>query len=237
MNKKKVVLFLVILFLVVVLFISFVFISKKKNTDGDALKFKEEYEKYNGVTTEEGYTYPTVEVSKNNVMYYATSKEIITLLKEGTGVIYFGSPSDPWSRNAVNVLLQASASTAINRIYYLDLTKKYDFYEAKNGKVIKTKEGSSSYYEILNLLKEHLNNYLISDGENTIDTGVKRIFMPYVVFVQNGKILSTKEGTTSSHMNNGNGYIELTSSEEEELFNYYVDKMTIIADASCNEAC
>lgn len=235
--KRKRIKFASIIGIILLLIIGIVCINKNKNQETDALKFKEEYESLNGITTEDGNTYPTVEVNKNNVMHYATSEEILEVLKEGTGVICFATPSDPWSRNAINILLQAADSTAISMIYYLDLSKKYDFYEVKESKVEKTKEGSSSYYEMVEILSPYLDNYLINDGKNTIDTGVKRIFMPFVVFVQEGKIISTREGTTSSHMNNGNGYIELSQKEEEEIFNYYVDKMTIIADASCNDAC
>ena len=235
MKKKLIV--LGVLGIVLVGMVTFFFFTQRKKAISDAIKFKEEYEAYNEKTTEDGEVYPTVLVDKNNIMYYATSKEIIDVLKKGTGVIYFGSPSDPWSRNAVNVLLQASESTALNRIYYLDLTKKQDYYEANNGKIEKVKEGSKDYYEIVDLLKENLTNYLVNDGEYTIDTGAKRIFMPFVVFVQNGKIISTKEGTTVSHINNGNGFVALSEMEQEELFNYYVDKMTMIMDSSCDDAC
>lgn len=226
-----------ILIIVMALTAGVLFLKQNKKDTSDGIKFKEEYEKYNKQTTENDEVYPTVNVNKKNIMYYATSREIIDILKKGTGVIYFGSPSDPWSRNAVNVLLQASESTALNRIYYLDLTKKQDYYEASNKKVTKVKEGSKDYYEIVDLLKDNLTNYLVNDGEYTIDTGVKRIFMPFVVFVQNGKIISTREGTTNSHMNNGNGYVALSEKEEEELFNYYVDKMTIVTDSSCDDTC
>lgn len=237
MKKKQLIVVLFACLIVVLLIFGVLFFIKKQENRKDAEQFKEEYEAYNGIITEDGNTYPTVEVSKNNVMHYATSKEIIELLKEGTGVIYFGTSSDPWSRNAVNVLLQAADSTAISQVYYLDLSKKYDVYEVENKKVIKTKEASASYYEMVKLLDPYLNSYLLYDREKTIDTGVKRIFMPFVVFVQEGKIISTKEGTINSHMNNGNGFIELSNKEQEELFNYYVDKMTIIADTSCNNAC
>ncbi len=224
--------------ILVVLCIGAILLFHHKTQELDsALKFKEEYEQYNGRITDEGYTYPELQISKKNVMYYATSQEVISLLKHGTGIIYFGTPSNPWCRNAVSVLLQASESTNINRIYYLDLTKKYDVYEMKNNQVTKTKEGSRDYYEIVDLLKEYLSNYVIDNQGQAMDTKVKRIFMPFVVFVQKGKILSTREGTTSSHMNGGNGYVTLTESEIEELFNYYVDKMTMIADSSCDEAC
>lgn len=236
MKKKKFIL-LGILFILLILLVCFFVFRKEDDKLSDAEKFKEEYEAYNGMTTEDGYSYPVVSVDENNVMYYATSEEVLKILKEGTGIIYFGTPSDPWSRNAVNVLLQASASTPVKRIYYLDLSKKYDVYEVENGQVVKTKEGSDAYYEMVDLLQEYLSNYLVYDGKTTVDTGVKRIFMPFVVFVKDGKVISTRKGTTDSHINKGNGYIELTAQEEEELFNYYVDKMTILSDASCNEDC
>ncbi len=232
--KRK--LFIVIV-IILVIFISIFLILNRSKDNPDGLKFKEEYEKYNNIETDDGYVYPTVTIDKNNPMYYATGKEIIKLLKSGTGIIFFGSPTDPWSRNAINVLLDASSSTAIDKIYYMDLTKKYDFYEVKNGQVINTREASDDYLEMVKILDKHLNNYILNNDDDYIDTNIKRIFMPFVIFVKEGKIISTREGTTASHINNGNGYIELQKGEINELYNYYVDKMIIIADASCDKKC
>lgn len=226
MKKKRIIIFIVIVLVVLLLF----FFSFKNKSSKDALKFKEEYEKYNNVDTEDGYTYPTVTVEKTDPIYYATSEEIVDVLKHKTGVIYFGTPKDPWCRNAINVLLDAARSTKIDRIYYMDLSKKQDVYEAKNKKAYKTKEGTKEYYTLVDLLKEYLSNYLVNDGKNIVDTNVKRIFMPTVVFVKEGKILSVREGTTQSHLNNGNGYLSLQAGEVSQLYNYYVDKFNMTFD-------
>ena len=72
----------------------------------DAEKFKKEYEKLNGQTIgETNYKYPSVEISKDNAIKYASYDEVLELLKSGTGVIYLGYETCPWCRNAVPVLL------------------------------------------------------------------------------------------------------------------------------------
>ena len=53
------------------------------------------------------------------------------------------------------------------------------------------------------------------DG-NDIDTGEKRLYAPLVVFVKNGKIVGSHEGTVPTHIE-GN----LSTEEREELYNIY----------------
>lgn len=226
--KKKVV---VIVLLIIVLSIIGIYLYNKNNLNSDAIKFKEEYESYNHVTTDDGYTYPTVEVKKTDPIKYSTSDEVISILKDGTGIILFSTPDDPWSRNAIVPLLQASRNYENIKIYYLDISKKQDVYEAKNNKAVKTKDGTEEYYQMVDILKEYLSDYIINNDDDVINTNTKRIYTPTVIFVKDKEVIAFKEGTTSSHVNNGNGYVSLTESEEEELFDYYSEKMEIIDDA------
>lgn len=85
--------------------------SNKEITD--AIKFKEEYEKYNNKLTE-------LEIDENNIVTYAPKDKINKIINSGTGVIFIGTPKDNLSRCAINILLQAADSTDLNVIYYID---------------------------------------------------------------------------------------------------------------------
>lgn len=85
----------------------------KKEDTGDSVKFKKEYEKYN----EE---YVSVEISDVNLIKYSTKEEVNQIIKDGTGVIYIGSPKDNVSRRAVDVLLGVAHNTDLEQIYYVD---------------------------------------------------------------------------------------------------------------------
>lgn len=85
--------------------------SSKEKTD--AIKFKEEYEKYNDSKIK-------LEIDENNIITYATTEEINKIIKEKTGVIFIGSPKDNLSRTAIKTLLEASDSTDLTTIYYID---------------------------------------------------------------------------------------------------------------------
>ena len=75
----------------------------------------------NGTTSVSDKEYLEVYVDKNNVMKYTSIDKMIDIIKNGTGVIYLGYPECPWCRNAVSALLEASDSTSIDTIYYLNM--------------------------------------------------------------------------------------------------------------------
>ena len=85
--------------------------GKKELTDSE--KFKQEYEKYNDTNIE-------LEIDEDNIITYSNKEEINKLIKEGTGIVFIGSPKDNLSRTAINILLQASTTTDIDKIYYLN---------------------------------------------------------------------------------------------------------------------
>ncbi len=95
----------------------------------------------NGTTSVSDKEYLEVDVDKNNVMKY-TSDKIIDIIKNGTGVIYLGYPECPWCGNAVPALLEASESTSIDTIYYLNRKDVRDRLALDfDGNIITEKEG------------------------------------------------------------------------------------------------
>ena len=101
--------------------------SSKEKTD--AIKFKEEYEKYNDSKIK-------LEIDENNIITYATTEEINKIIKEKTGVIFIGSPKDNLSRTAIKTLLEASDSTDLTTIYYIDKIDSIEGIEEKKTPLV-----------------------------------------------------------------------------------------------------
>ena len=136
--------------------ISFYYLNLTKVTD--ASKFKEEYSN----------------VSEDNVFVYRTDKEIIEILKHGTGIVYLGFPECPWCQAYVAYLDEVAKETKIEKIYYLNILEI-------------RKNNTREYQEIVSLL----DNYLSYDEE-----GKKRIYVPAIVAVKEGEIIGFDDETS-----------------------------------------
>ncbi|MGN1352574.1 MAG: hypothetical protein ACI4WF_00735 [Bacilli bacterium] len=136
--------------------ISFYYLNLTKVTD--ASKFKEEYSN----------------VSEDNVFVYRTDKEIIDILKHGTGIVYLGFPECPWCQAYVSYLDEVAKETKIEKIYYLNILEI-------------RKNNTKEYQEIVSLL----DNYLSYDEE-----GKKRIYVPAIVAVKEGEIIGFDDETS-----------------------------------------
>ena len=136
--------------------ISFYYLNLTKVTD--ASKFKEEYSN----------------VSEDNVFVYRTDKEIVDILKHGTGIVYLGFPECPWCQAYVSYLDEITKETKIEKIYYLNILEI-------------RKNNTKEYQEIVSLL----DNYLSYDEE-----GKKRIYVPAVVAVKEGEIIGFDDETS-----------------------------------------
>ena len=107
--KKDNIIFLGLLGIVVLILSICAFFAYQKEEQTpdltDAEKIAEEYKVLNNEINEQNnLAYPIVELSNENPFVYASEEEVIRVLKEGTGVIYFGFPSCPWCRTLLPVL-------------------------------------------------------------------------------------------------------------------------------------
>lgn len=223
--KKTFMIILSVLLVVLILFSLYYFVFKEKP---DNLKFKEEYESLNDEVSNSGKKNIDVKIDEDNLMKYSSFKEIIDVLDEGTGIIYFGFPECPWCRNAVPVLIEAAKKNEIGQIYYFDASKIRDVKELKDGKVVTTKEGTKEYYQLVDKLKDVLGPY-----EGLEDESIKRLYFPTMVFVMGGKVVGTHIGTVDSQKD---PYKVLTKKEKEELLKIYennIEKIYGVCDESC----
>lgn len=162
----------------------------------------------NGTTSVSDKEYLKVDVDKNNVMKYTSIDKIIDIIKNGTGVIYLGYPECPWCRNAVPALLEVSESTSIDTIYYLNMKDVKDEDLDSDGNIITEKEGVKGYDELLAALDSILDDYtLTKEDGTTVTADEKRVYVPLVVFVKDGKIVDYYADTVESQRN---PYVALT---------------------------
>lgn len=219
MKKKVALIITAVILLIGVIVVLLVNVNK---ASADAVKFKEEYEALNGtIRQSDGATYSSIDVPNNNPIKYIDAKETLEILKKDEAIIYIGAAWCPWCRNVVNVLFDVAKVYKVKTIYYLTLDDEKDTYEVQDGKLVKTKEGSRHYYKLLEELDKYLEEYIIKDENGkSYDTGEKRIYMPYVLAIKNGKVISDKVGTVE--LNEGQTkYDLLTESQYEELYKIY----------------
>ena len=156
------------------------------SNNNDIAIFKEEYESLNSENIE-------VNISLDNEIVYLNTKEVVQFLQEGTGVIYFGIPSDPRSRSVVETLLEVVKDN--------DLELKY--YNPSNFK----DEDLDDFAQIIGILSEYLQKN---------DDGELMLLTPDVYFVNNGKIVGNRFGSVSDFADKA-----LTDEQKKELYDSY----------------
>jgi thiol-disulfide isomerase/thioredoxin len=231
MKFKK---FLSVLIIVMgVLLLSSCSIGEEEVTD--AVKFKEEYEELNGTTSSSGKEYPSVNIDSDNVIVYSSLEEVLDILDSGTGVIYLGYPTCPWCRNAVPVLLKASDNTSLDKIYYVNMTDVRDKMELdSNNSIVTTKEADKEYYELLEKLDDILLEYTLTDDDgNEYDTQEKRVYVPTVLFVYNGKVVDYHFDTVDSQTD---PYVVLDEEQTLELYNIYLQGIHKVLNDQCDDS-
>lgn len=113
-------------------------------------------------------------VSKDNVFVYRSKDEIINILEHGTGIVYLGFPECPWCEAYVVLLNEIAKNEGIEKIYYYNIKEDRD-------------DNTKFYQKVVSIL----NDYLDYDEE-----GKKRIFVPNITFVKEGKIIFNDNETS-----------------------------------------
>lgn len=228
LNKKAKKVLLLLGGILLLTFIIFFFVSSCKSSDG--ARFKQEYEKYNNKSSEDGNKYQKLKISKNNKVKYITATEAIDILKNKTGLIYMGFPNCPWCRGMLPTLLDTVKKSNQRELYYLDMTGIRDTYEVKDYEVKKTGDGTPEYLDLLNLLDNYLDEYIIKDEDNfEYEVGEKRIYVPLVVAVQDGYIQGVHSNSVELEENQS-PYDKLTDKQNQELevaLNNLIDTLNV----------
>ncbi len=212
---KKVIVVFVIIVIIGVLFFIF-----NRNGISDGKRFEMEYEELNDSSI-------VMDIDSDNIIKYIDLKTAIDIINNDSGVIYFGYPSCPWCRNAVPVLLDASSGTSLDTIYYVDVTDVRDVKEIVDGEVVTSYEGDPLYDDLLEVMDSVLDDYVI-DGVNLNE---KRLYVPMVIFVKNGKIVDYHLSTVDSQEDPS---ISLNEEQRNELYNIYLDGINSVIGGVCS---
>ena len=113
-------------------------------------------------------------VSVDNPFVYRTGDEIVNILEHGTGVVYLGFPSCPWCQAYTGYLNEVAKEQGIDKIYYYNLEK-----DRLNN--------TDLYKKLVSILSP----YLEFDEE-----GERRIYVPNITFVIDGKIIGNDNETS-----------------------------------------
>ena len=221
---------IIIIILFGVLFLGGCSFSEKET---DALKFKREYEEYNGKKIKEKMA-RKVETDENNSVVYLSVSELIEKMKgKESFVLYLGFPECPWCRSVISTLLEVVDDVGIEKVYYINIRNMRDSYEIKEGKAIQTKKGTEDYQTLLSLLDAVLENYTLTNslGE-VLDTGEKRIYAPSIVAIVDGKAVNLTDGISDKQTD---AYMEL--SDEIKKDSYQKIKCTIECVANTQKIC
>lgn len=212
--------------------------DKKDVIETDAMRFKREYEALNDTTREsDGAKYNNVIVDKDNPFIYIDAKEALEIINDKDAIIYVGAPWCPWCRNAIPVLTEVAKKFNIKEVYYLDLDDEKSIWEVENDKAVKKIDGTKYYYQLLKKLGDRLRDYnLTSDSGESLKTGEKRIYIPYVIGVKRGRVVADKVGTVNLD-DNQTKYDYLTDDQKDELFKTYEEIFNAVyqeVGGSCN---
>lgn len=113
-------------------------------------------------------------VSDDNPFVYRNIDQIINILEKGTGVVYLGFPECPWCQAYVPYVEEVAKKVGIDKVYYFNILE-----DRKNN--------SEKYQKIVKILNEYIPN----DEE-----GNKRVFVPALIIVKEGKILLFNDETS-----------------------------------------
>ncbi len=219
--------------------LTFLYLQKSSHDDSQTTlnsntKFKDEYTAYNGKENN-GRNYPQVDISDDNVYYYASEDEIRSLFEDKkTGVLYLGFPTCPWCRNMVPVLNEAGKYYGIDKIYYYNIKEIRSSYSFDSDNKLVKQEGTELYNYLLTKLDSFLADYSVTDNNNkSVKTGEKRIYAPTVVFIKEGEVKGIVEGTVDSQKD---PYILLDETQRKELYDKYLECFNKLAEV-CDEKC
>lgn len=242
-RDRKIFLGIILLLLISMIVIGIVVFRDKQEEqsrnggNAEGLIFKNEYESLNNVVrANDGRTIKEITINANNPVDIISEEEAVSLLESGTGILYFGFPDCPWCRSMLPVLLQTLDNMSIDKLYYLNISNIRDTLSlGEKNKVEVAEEGTPGYYKIIKLMDRVLEPYYLTNEKGKkIDTKEKRLMAPTVVGIKNGKITSIHVGTVESQES---GYDDLSTEQQEELANIFMELVRTVYEVDCDEAC
>lgn len=132
---------------------------------------------------------PIVEEVKINELYpeitgecmikNASQDDILAMLKNGTGVVFFSWIDCPWCHGYIDILNEAAINNEINVLYY-------DIYDDRDA-------NNKFYQEVQKLIEDYVDIYAYEtygEVKKAYDTSGKvRVYVPMTIIVDKGQII------------------------------------------------
>lgn len=182
-------------------------------------EFKAEYEALNDAE------HPNMIVPENLDIHTLDFSGTQALLNSWSGVLYFGFPTCPWCRNLLPELFTAMEKSGISTLYYFNPKELRDEKELVNWEIIVKKPTTPEYQRLLDKLDAILPAY---DGLN--DPNIKRLYVPTVVVIKEGKILNHHLDTLPEQED---PMIPLTADQKLKLQLLLQDALAPLANETC----
>ena len=224
-----------------ILIIGLVFFTGCGNKNKDAVKFKEDYEQFNDKETPSGKKYRKVSIDEKNPFVYTTGSDIVKRIeKKETFYVYFGDAKCPWCRSAIEKFIKVAKENKIDKVYYVNiwdddyneiLRDKYELDDDNKPK--KVSDGDKSYQKLLEYFDEFLSDYNLTNDDETISVGEKRIYAPNFIYVYKGE---AKALTTGNSDKQKDPYEKLTDEileDEEDMFKDFFKKGKTCYEKGC----
>lgn len=167
------------------------------------------------------------DIVPNNLYKYVGKEEVLELFEKGTGILYFGYPESPWCKRAVSVLNDAAFANGIKEVYYYNIKRDRDSLSLNEDGTVSIDANATNFYnELLRKLAGHTDKYILLDKDGKeVDTGRYRIYVPFVVFIKEGRIVYSHSDLVDSYTDTNEG---LTQDQRDELYNIYEKGILLI---------
>ena len=207
--------------------------ESKKEPTKEALAFKEDYEKLNGKENKSGKVHRTISIDEVNPFVEVSAEDIVKKIANNeTFYVYFGSTLCPWCRSTIESAIKVAKENNIETIYYVDIWDDEgneilrDKLEVdKKGKVKVAKEGTESYYKLLDYFDEYLRNYDLTDSNGkAVESNEKRIYAPNYMYIENGNIKKLTNGKADSQKDSREELTETIKNEQLTKFRDFFNK-------------
>lgn len=150
------------------------------------------------------------QVPVDNVYKYVSANEAISLFEQEEAIIFFGFKECKWCQSYAPILNDYAKQNNVETIYYVNIKED----RANN---------TEAYLALVKLLEK----YLESD-----DKGNKRIYVPDVYFVKDGKIIGHNNDTSMEEGADVEGYYEENGDALKEKINNLFGKLDVTCDDS-----
>ncbi|MBO7720552.1 hypothetical protein J6S35_02905 [Candidatus Saccharibacteria bacterium] len=155
-------------------------------------------------------------VSDKNPFVYRTGEEIVDILEHGTGVVYLGFPSCPWCQAYVGYMNEAAQEVGLDKIYYYNIEQD-------------RKDNTELYQKLVSILSSYL---------QFSDEGQRRIYVPNVTFVVDGKIIGNDLESSKYTAGESDPANYWTEARVNDLKTRLISYMQVVKDAGgCTESC